>query len=79
MELVRRFDPAGWKWTLLNRIVDPGTVQMHELSRAIDSGKNVSDHNSREHEKKSDDVRSGILTEMCPVHIKTHIHLILTR
>ena len=29
--------------------------------------------------KNSDDVRSGILTEMCPEHIKTHIHLILTR
>ena len=29
--------------------------------------------------KKSDDVRSGILTEMCPEHIKTHIHLNLTR
>ena len=25
------------------------------------------------------DVRSGILTEMCPEHIKTHIHLNLTR
>ena len=26
-----------------------------------------------------DDVRSGILTEMCPEYIKTHIHLNLTR
>ena len=29
--------------------------------------------------KNSDDVRSGILTEMCAEHIKTHIHLNLTR
>ena len=29
--------------------------------------------------KTSDDVRSRILTEMCPEHIKTHIHLNLTR
>ena len=29
--------------------------------------------------KNSDDVRSGILTEMCPEHIKTHIQLNLTR
>ena len=27
----------------------------------------------------SDDVRAGILTEMCPEHNKTHIHLNLTR
>ena len=29
--------------------------------------------------KNSDDVRSRSLTEMCPEHIKTHIHLNLTR
>ena len=33
---------------------------------------------SRAREKNSDDVRSGILTEMCPEHIKTHIHFNLT-
>ena len=39
----------------------------------------MSDRISREREKKiSDDVRSGILTEMCPEHIKTHIRLNLT-
>ena len=29
--------------------------------------------------KNSDDVRSGILIEVCPEHIKAHIHLNLTR
>ena len=38
----------------------------------------MSDRISREREKNSD-VRSGILTEMCPEHVKTHIHLSLTR
>ena len=46
----------------------------------LNNGKNVSDRTSGEREKKiSDDVRSGFLTEMCPEHIKTHIHLNLTR
>ena len=68
-KLVRRFDPqtVGRKRTLLS---------CHE---PLNSGKNVSDRISREREKNSDDVRSGILTEMFPEHIKTHIHLNLTR
>ena len=45
----------------------------------LNSGRNVSSFQSRAREKISDDVRSGILTEMCPEHIKTHIHLNLTR
>ena len=50
-KLVRRFDPqtVGRKRTLLSRIFNPGTVKVHELSRA---GKNVSDRFSREREKK---------------------------
>ena len=46
----------------------------------LNSGRNVSDRINPERErKKSDEVRSGILTEMCPEHFKTHIHLNLTR
>ena len=45
----------------------------------LNSGRNVSDRINPEREKISDDVRSGTLTEMCPEHIKTHIHLNLTR
>ena len=37
----------------------------------LNSGRNVSDRINPEREKKSDDVRSGILTEMCLEHIKT--------
>ena len=39
----------------------------------------VRPHQSRAREKISDDVRSGILTEMCPEHMKTHMHLNFTR
>ena len=37
-KLVRRFDPhtAGRKRTLLSRNINPGTVNVHELSRAIE-------------------------------------------
>ena len=37
-KLVRRFDPetVGRKRTLLSRIINPGTVKVHELSRAIE-------------------------------------------
>ena len=43
-----RFDPqtVGRKRTLLSRIVNPGTVKVHELSRAIEQWKNVSDRTS---------------------------------
>ena len=81
-KLARRFDPqtAGRKRTLLSRIVDPGTVKVHELSRAIEQWGRTCQIVSVESARKiSDDVRSGILTEMCPEHIKTHIHLNLTR
>ena len=81
-KLARRFDPqtVGRKPTLLSRIINPGTVKVHELSRAIEQWEErVRSYQSRAREKISDDVRSGILTEMCPEHIKTHIHLNLTR
>ena len=81
-KLVRRFDlqTVGRKRTLLSRIINPGTVTVHELSRVIEQWEErVRSYQSRAREKKSDDVRSGILTEMCPEHIKTHIHLNLTR
>ena len=79
-KLVRRFDPqtTGRKRTL--QILNPGTLKVHELSRAIEQWEErVRSYQSRVREKFSDDVRSGILTEMCPEHIKTHIHLNLTR
>ena len=53
---------------------------MRELSRAIEQwDERVRSYQSRARENISDDVRSGILTETCPEHIKTHIHLNLTR
>ena len=77
------------RWTLcrtlheahvITRILNPGTVKVHELSRAIEQWEErVRSYQSRAREKISDDVRSGILAEMCPEHIKTHIHLNLTR
>ena len=81
-KLVRRFDPqtVGRKRTLLSRIINPGTVKVHELSRAIEQWEErVRSYQSRPREKISDDVRSGILTEMGPEHIKTHIRLNLSR
>ena len=55
-------------------------MKVHELSRASDQWEErVRTYQSRAREKFSDDVRSGILTEMCPEHIKSHIHLNLTR
>ena len=55
-------------------------MKVHELSRANEQREErVRSYQSRAREKFSDDVRSGILTEMCPEHIKTHIHLNLTR
>ena len=66
--------------TLLSRIIKLGTFKVHELSRAIEQWEEcVRLYQSRAREKMSDDVRSGILTEVCPQHIKTHIHLNLTR
>ena len=41
--------------------------------------RNVSDRINPEREKNYDDARSGILTEMCPEHIKTHVHLNFAR
>ena len=79
-KLVRRFDPqtVGRKRTLLSRIINPRTVKVHELSRAIEQWEERV-RSVQSARKNSDDVRSGILTEMCPEHIKTHIHLNLTR
>ena len=78
---MRRFDPqtVGRTRTLLSRI--PGTVKVHELSRAIHQWKErVSSYQARAREIIiSDVVLSRILTEMCPEHIETHIHLNLTR
>ena len=64
--LVRRFDPqaVGRKRTLLSRILNPGTVKVHELSRAMEQWEErVRSHQSRAREIMSDDARSGILTE----------------
>ena len=44
----------------------------------LNSGRHVSDRINPEREKNFHDVRSGILTKMCPEHIKRHIHLNLT-
>ena len=69
-KFVRRFDPqtVGRKRTLLRRIISPGTVKVHELSRAIEQWEErVRSYQSRARENFSDDVRSG-----------THIHLNLT-
>ena len=80
--LVRRFDPqsAGRKRTLPSRIFNLGTVKVHVRLRAIEQWEErVRWYQSSARERISDDVRSGILTEMCPEHMKTHIHLNLTR
>ena len=53
-KLVRRFDPqtVGRKRTLLSRIVNPGTVKVHELSRAIEQWEErVRSYQSRAREK----------------------------
>ena len=81
-KLLRRFDPqtVGRTRASLSRIINPGTVKLHELSRAIEQWEErVRSYQSRARETNSDDVRSGILTEMCPEHIKTHINLNLIR
>ena len=73
----RRFDPqtVGRKRTLLNRIINPGTVKVDELSRAIEQWEErARSYQYRAREKISDGVRSGILTGMCPEHFKIHIH-----
>ena len=60
-KLVRRVDPqtVGRKRTLLSRIVNPGTVKVHELSRAIEQWEErVRSHQSRSRERISDDVHS---------------------
>ena len=79
---MRRFDPqtTGRNRTLLSRILIPGTVKVHELSRATEQWEElVRSYQSRAGEKNSGDVRFGILIEMGPEHIKTHIHFNLTR
>ena len=53
-KLVRRFDPqtVGRKRTLLSRIINPGTVKVHELSRAIEQWEErVRSYQSRAREK----------------------------
>ena len=75
-KLVRRFDPqtVGRKRTLLSRIINPGKMNVHE-SRAIEHWEEcVRSYQSRARENFLTCV-SGILTEMCPEHIKTLIHL----
>ena len=81
-KLMRRFDPqtVGRKGMLLSRILNPGTGKVHELSRAIEQREErVRSYQSRAREIISDNVRSRILTEMCPEYIKTHIHVNFTR
>ena len=76
-KLARRFQlqTVGRKRTSLSRILDPRTVKVHELSRAVEQWEElVRSYQSRAREIISDDVRSGILTEMCLEHIKTHVH-----
>ena len=52
---------------------------MHELSRLWTSGEErVGSYQSRAREIVSDDVLSGILTDMCLEHIRAHIHHNLT-
>ena len=61
---------------MLSHIINPGTVKVHELSRAIEQcEERVRSYQSRAPEKFSDDVRYGILIEMFPAR---H-HLNLTR
>ena len=53
-KLVRRFDPqtVGRKRTLLSRIINPGTVKVHELSRSIKQWEErVRSYQSRAREK----------------------------
>ena len=53
-KLVRRFDPqtVGRKRTLLSRIINPGTVKVLELSRAIEQWEErVRSYQSRAREK----------------------------
>ena len=53
-KLVRRFDPqtVGRKRTLLSRIINAGTVKVHELSRAIEQWEErVRSYQSRAREK----------------------------
>ena len=57
-KLVRRFDPqtVGRKRTLLSRIINPGTVKVHDLPRAIEQWEErVRSYQSRAREKISDD------------------------
>ena len=56
---------TGRKRTLLSRI---GTVKVHELSRAFSGGGTCQNASIQSARKNSDDVRSGILPEMCPEH-----------
>ena len=74
-KLVRRFDPqtVGRKRTLLSRESAWVVTSHWTVGRTCQI---VSVESAR---KNSDDVRSGILTEMCPEHIKTHIHFNLFR
>ena len=75
--LIRRQSVGNGRcWVVLSILEQWTCMSCHE---PLNNGKNVSDRISREREKKIDDLRSGILTEMCPEHIKTHIHLNLTR
>ena len=53
---------------------------MHELSQAIDQWEErVRSYQVRARDRISDDVRSGILTDVFFAKIKTHIHLNLSR
>ena len=55
---------VGRKWALLSRILNPGTVKAHELSRAT--------YQPRAREIISDDVRSGIFTYMFLLNTSKH-------
>ena len=64
----------GRKRTLLSHILNPGTVKVHEFSRATEQWQeSVRSCQSRAREIISDDVRSGIMSEMCLEH--THIYV----
>ena len=76
--LTRRFDPqtVGRKRALLGKILAPGVSKMSDLSASIEQWEErVRQYQDRSRESLSEDVRAGILIEMAPEQLRTHLYL----
>ena len=75
---MRRFGPWTVGWNVVDSHPQSWNNKVHDCRESL-VARTCQIVSIQSAEKKNDAVRSGILTEMCPEQIKTHIHLNPTR